>query len=83
MSEEVWRERDTSPSKVEAALRTLLTERYHDEVEHARRDERVLVAVALGQQLAQRRLDPARRRVALAPDLLGHGALTARARSAA
>ena len=31
MSEEVWRERDTTPSKVEAALRRLLTERYHDE----------------------------------------------------
>jgi glucose-6-phosphate dehydrogenase assembly protein OpcA len=31
MSEEVWRERDTTPSKVEAALRQLLTERYHDE----------------------------------------------------
>src|SRR4051794_36447599 len=31
MSEEVWRERDTTPSKVEAALRKLLIERYHDE----------------------------------------------------
>jgi glucose-6-phosphate dehydrogenase assembly protein OpcA len=31
MSEEVWRERDTTPSKVEAALRGLLIERYHDE----------------------------------------------------
>ena len=31
MSEEVWRERDTSPSRIEAALRRLLTERYHDE----------------------------------------------------
>src|SRR5215203_2124938 len=31
MSEEVWRERDTTPSKVEAALRHLLIERYHDE----------------------------------------------------
>jgi glucose-6-phosphate dehydrogenase assembly protein OpcA len=31
MSQEVWRERDTSPSKVEAALRQLLIERYHDE----------------------------------------------------
>ena len=31
MSEEVWRERDTTPSKVEAALRNLLIERYHDE----------------------------------------------------
>src|SRR3954467_8649566 len=30
MSEEVWRERDTTPSKVEAALRKLLIERYHD-----------------------------------------------------
>ena len=31
MSEDVWRERDTTPSKVEAALRHLLIERYHDE----------------------------------------------------
>jgi len=31
MNEEVWRERDTTPSKVEAALRKLLIERYHDE----------------------------------------------------
>ena len=31
MSQEVWRERDTTPSKVEAALRNLLIERYHDE----------------------------------------------------
>jgi glucose-6-phosphate dehydrogenase assembly protein OpcA len=31
MSEEVWRERDTTPSKIEAALRKLLTERYRDE----------------------------------------------------
>src|SRR5215213_3659977 len=31
MSEEVWRERDTTPSKIEAALRKLLIERYHDE----------------------------------------------------
>jgi glucose-6-phosphate dehydrogenase assembly protein OpcA len=31
MSEEVWREKDTTPSKVEAALRKLLIERYHDE----------------------------------------------------
>ena len=31
MSEEVWSERDTSPSRVEAALRHLLIERYHDE----------------------------------------------------
>ena len=31
MSEEVWRERDTTPSKIEAALRHLLIERYHDE----------------------------------------------------
>src|SRR5829696_7353876 len=31
MTEEVWRERDTTPSKVEAALRQLLIERYHDE----------------------------------------------------
>src|SRR3954463_5753103 len=31
MSEEVWRERDTTPSKIEAALRNLLIERYHDE----------------------------------------------------
>src|SRR3954471_24462553 len=31
MSEEVWRERDTTPSKVESALRKLLIERYHDE----------------------------------------------------
>ena len=31
MSEEVWRERDTTPSKVEAALRRVLIERYHDE----------------------------------------------------
>jgi glucose-6-phosphate dehydrogenase assembly protein OpcA len=31
MSEEVWRERDTTPGKVEAALRGLLIERYHDE----------------------------------------------------
>src|SRR5215208_7254677 len=31
MTEEVWRERDTTPSKVEAALRHLLIERYHDE----------------------------------------------------
>src|SRR3954453_7908742 len=31
MTEEVWRERDTSPSKIEAALRHLLIERYHDE----------------------------------------------------
>src|SRR3954453_12376044 len=31
MSEEVWRERDTTPSKVGAALRKLLIERYHDE----------------------------------------------------
>src|SRR3954466_8810528 len=30
MSEEVWRERDTTPGKVEAALRKLLIERYHD-----------------------------------------------------
>ena len=31
MTEEVWRERDTTPGKVEAALRQLLIERYHDE----------------------------------------------------
>jgi len=31
VTEEVWRERDTSPSRVEAALRELLTERYRDE----------------------------------------------------
>ena len=31
MTEEVWRERDTTPSKIEAALRHLLIERYHDE----------------------------------------------------
>jgi len=31
MSQEVWRERDTTPSKIEAALRQLLIERYHDE----------------------------------------------------
>ncbi len=31
MSDEVWRERDTTPAKVEAALRRLLIERYHDE----------------------------------------------------
>ena len=31
MSQEVWRERDTTPSRVEAALRNLLIERYHDE----------------------------------------------------
>jgi glucose-6-phosphate dehydrogenase assembly protein OpcA len=31
MTEEVWRERDTTPGKVEAALRNLLIERYHDE----------------------------------------------------
>src|ERR1700754_3825803 len=31
MTEEVWRERDTTPSKIEAALRNLLIERYHDE----------------------------------------------------
>jgi glucose-6-phosphate dehydrogenase assembly protein OpcA len=31
MTQEVWRERDTTPSKVEAALRHLLIERYHDE----------------------------------------------------
>ena len=52
----------------------------HDEVEHARRDEGVLVVVALDQEPAQRRLDLARRRVALAPDLLAHGTtITARA----
>ena len=31
MTQEVWRERDTSPGKIEAALRHLLIERYHDE----------------------------------------------------
>ena len=31
MTQEVWRERDTTPSKIEAALRHLLIERYHDE----------------------------------------------------
>src|SRR3954471_25046625 len=31
MTEEVWRERDTTPSKIESALRHLLIERYHDE----------------------------------------------------
>ena len=31
MSEDVWRERDTTPSRIEAALRKLLIERYHDE----------------------------------------------------
>jgi glucose-6-phosphate dehydrogenase assembly protein OpcA len=31
MTEEVWRERDTTPGKIEAALRNLLIERYHDE----------------------------------------------------
>ena len=31
MTEEVWRERDTTPSRIEAALRNLLIERYHDE----------------------------------------------------
>ena len=31
MTEEVWRERDTTPSKIESALRNLLIERYHDE----------------------------------------------------
>ena len=31
MTQEVWRERDTTPSKIEAALRNLLIERYHDE----------------------------------------------------
>ncbi len=31
MTEEVWRERDTTPSKIEAALRRLLIERYHDQ----------------------------------------------------
>ena len=29
--EDVWRERDTTPSKIEAALRDLLTERHHDD----------------------------------------------------
>src|SRR4051812_28297934 len=56
---------------------------HDDEVEHPRRDEGVLVVVALDEQLAQRRLDLARRRVALAPDLLAHAAaaVTARATS--
>src|SRR4051794_11449257 len=31
MTEEVWRERDTTPGRIEAALRNLLIERYHDE----------------------------------------------------
>jgi len=31
VSDEVWRERDTTPAKVAAALRNLLIERYHDE----------------------------------------------------
>jgi glucose-6-phosphate dehydrogenase assembly protein OpcA len=31
MSEEVWRERNTSAGKIESALRQLLIERYHDE----------------------------------------------------
>jgi glucose-6-phosphate dehydrogenase assembly protein OpcA len=31
MTQEVWRERDTTPSTIEAALRNLLIERYHDE----------------------------------------------------
>src|SRR3954470_23515606 len=31
MTEEVWRERDTTPSRIESALRHLLIERYHDE----------------------------------------------------
>jgi glucose-6-phosphate dehydrogenase assembly protein OpcA len=31
MTEEVWRERDTTPRKIEAAVRHLLIERYHDE----------------------------------------------------
>ena len=31
MSEEVWREQDTTPSRIEAALRELLAERHHDE----------------------------------------------------
>ena len=31
MTEEVWRERDTTPSEIEAALRDLLAERYQEE----------------------------------------------------
>ena len=54
---------------------------HHHEVEHARGHERVLVVVALDQEVPERRLDLARRRVALAPDLLGH--VTARATCAA
>src|SRR5205085_8735861 len=49
----------------------------HHEVEDARGYERVLVVVALDQQMAERGLDLARGGVALAPDLLGH--VTARA----
>ena len=47
----------------------------HDEVHHPRGDERAVLLVALAQQLAQRRLDRAGRRVARAPDVLAHGGL--------
>jgi hypothetical protein len=45
----------------------------HHEVEHARGERVLVLAVALAQQLAQRRLDGGGRGVALAPDGVGGG----------
>ena len=44
----------------------------HDQVEHARRRERLVGGVALAQHLAERRLDRVRIRVALRPDVFAH-----------
>jgi hypothetical protein len=43
---------------------------HHDHVEHPRGHERVVGVVVLDDDVAQRRLDPRRRRVALGPDLV-------------
>jgi hypothetical protein len=43
---------------------------HDDHVEHARRHQRIVAPVVLDHDVAQRRLDPRRRRVALRPDLV-------------
>ena len=55
----------------------------HDEVHHPRGDERAVGLVAAAEQLAQRRLDRARRRVPRAPDVLAHSLRHCRSPSSA
>ena len=51
-------------------LAAVLAVHHHHDVQHARRHERVVGVVVLGDDVAQRRLDPRRRRVALGPDFV-------------